>query len=77
LGWPTLEHFIAVTPFALLAVAMWSPDYLGHRVFQELNYPKEAKGVLMAVDDTRVGPSIRHGVGSLLRGGNLASSWGT
>ncbi|MCV5646439.1 DUF3360 domain-containing protein, partial [Escherichia coli] len=77
LGWPTLEHFIAVTPFALLAVAMWSPDYLGHRVFQELNYPKEAKGVLMEVDDTMVGASIRQGVGSLLGGGNLASSWGT
>ncbi|ENP8448895.1 DUF3360 domain-containing protein [Vibrio parahaemolyticus] len=77
LGWPTLEHFIAVTPFALLAVAMWSPDYLGHRVFQELNYPKEAKGVLMDVDDTMVGASIRQGVGSLLGGGNLASSWGT
>ncbi|MCV5959689.1 DUF3360 domain-containing protein, partial [Escherichia coli] len=56
---------------------MWSPDYLGHRVFQELNYPKEAKGVLMDVDDTMVGASIRQGVGSLLGGGNLASSWGT
>lgn len=77
LGWPDLNHFIAVTPFALLAVAMWSPDYLGHRVFQELNYPKEAKGVLMDVDDTMIGASIRQGVGSFLGGGNLASSWGT
>ncbi len=77
LGWPNLEHFIAVTPFALLAVAMWSPDYLGHRVFQELNYPKEAKGVLMDVDDTMMVASIRQGVGTLLGGGNLASSWGT
>ncbi|MCM2678657.1 DUF3360 family protein [Echinimonas agarilytica] len=77
LGWPSLNHFIAVMPFALLAVAMWSPDYLGHRVFQELNYPKEAKGVLMDVDDTMVGASIRQGVGSFLGGGNLASSWGT
>ncbi len=77
LGWPNLEHFIAVTPFALLAVAMWSPDYLGHRVFQELNYPKEAKGVLMDVDDTMMVASIRQGIGSFLGGGNLASSWGT
>jgi hypothetical protein len=77
LGWPTLEHYIAVVPFALLAVAMWSPDYLGHRVFQELNYPKEAKGVLMNVDDTMMVASIRQGVGSLLGGSNLASSWGT
>ncbi|WP_143169447.1 DUF3360 family protein, partial [Vibrio quintilis] len=77
LGWPNLEHFIAVIPFALLAVAMWSPDYLGHRVFQELNYPKDAKGVLMDVDDTMVGASVRQGVGALLGGGNLASSWGT
>ncbi|OIQ26683.1 DUF3360 family protein [uncultured Vibrio sp.] len=77
LGWPNLEHFIAVTPFALLAVAMWSPDYLGHRVFQELNYPKDAKGVLMDVDDTMMVASVRQGVGTLLGGGNLASSWGT
>lgn len=77
LGWPNLEHFIAVTPFALLAVAMWSPDYLGHRVFQELNYPKDAKGVLMDVDDTMMVASIRQGIGSFLGGGNLASSWGT
>lgn len=77
LGWPDLNHFIAVIPFAILAVAMWSPDYLGHRVFQELNYPKEAKGVLMDVDDTMVVASVRQGIGSLLGGGNLASSWGT
>lgn len=31
----------------------------------------------MDVDDTMVGASIRQGVGSLLGGGNLASSWGT
>ncbi len=35
LGWPQLHHFIAVAPFAVLAVAMWSPDFLGHRVFQQ------------------------------------------
>ncbi|SDJ13422.1 Protein of unknown function [Ferrimonas sediminum] len=77
LGWPDLNHFIAVIPFAILAVAMWSPDFLGHRVFQELNYPKKAKGVLMNVDDTMTVCSIRQIVGSILGGGNLASSWGT
>jgi len=77
LGWPNLSHFIAVIPFAILAVAMWSPDFLGHRVFQELNYPKEAKGVLMNVDDTMTVASIRQIVGAGLGGGNLASSWGT
>jgi hypothetical protein len=77
LGWPDLGHFIAVMPFAILAVAMWSPDFLGHRVFQELNYPKEAKSVLMDVDDTMTVASIRQIVGAGLGGGNLASSWGT
>ncbi len=77
LGWPSLSHYIAVIPFAILAVAMWSPDLLGHRVFQELNYPKKAKGVLMNVDDTMAVCSLRQAVGSLLGGGNLASSWGT
>lgn len=77
LGWPNFQHFIAVIPFAILAVAMWSPDYLGHRVFQEINYPKKAKKVLMDVDDTMTVASIRQIVGSILGGGNIASSWGT
>jgi hypothetical protein len=34
LGWPNLSHFIAVLPFAILAVSMWPPDFLGHRVFR-------------------------------------------
>ena len=77
LGWPNFGHFVAVIPFAILAVAMWSPDYLGHRVFQELNYPKKAKSVLMDVDDTMTVASIRQAVGAFLGGGNIASSWGT
>ncbi|SNR35329.1 DUF3360 family protein [Lutibacter flavus] len=77
LGWPNFGHFIAVIPFAILAVAMWSPDYLGHRVFQEINYPKKAKNVLMDVDDTMTVASVRQIVGSVLGGGNIASSWGT
>lgn len=77
MGWPNLGHFVAVIPFAILAVAMWSPDYLGHRVFQELNYPKKAKGVLMDVDDTMTVASWRQAIGSFLGGGNIASSWGT
>ncbi|WCE28448.1 DUF3360 family protein [Vibrio sp. SCSIO 43137] len=77
IGWPQLEHFIAVIPFAILAVAMWSPDFLGHRVFQELNYPKSANKALMNVDDTMAVCSVRQIIGAGLGGGNLASSWGT
>ena len=77
LGLPNLEHFIVVLPFAVLAVAMWSPDFLGHRVFQELNYPPKAKKVLMNVDDTMAVASVRQLVGTGLGGGNLTSSWGT
>ena len=77
LGLPTFQHFLAVAPFAVLAVAMWSPDFLGHRVFQELSYPKNTDRVLMNIDDTMVAASARQAVGSLLGGGNLASSWGT
>ncbi|ENR2166688.1 DUF3360 family protein [Vibrio vulnificus] len=77
LGWPEFEHYIAVIPFAILAVTMWSPDFLGHRVFQELNYPKTAKDALMDVDDTMTVCSIRQIIGAGLGGGNLASSWGT
>ncbi len=77
LGLPELHHFIAVAPFAVLAVAMWSPDFLGHRVFQQLNYPPKAKKVLMNIDDTMCIAAARQIVGTSLGGGNLASSWGT
>ncbi|WNO08163.1 DUF3360 family protein [Teredinibacter sp. KSP-S5-2] len=76
MGLPDLANYLAVMPFALLAVAMWPPDFLGHRVFQEMNYPKTNK-VLMNVDDTMTICSIRQMVGSALGGGNLSSSWGT
>ena len=77
LGLPNLQHFIASLPFAILAVAMWSPDFLGHRIFQELNYPKNTDEVLMDVDDTMTTCSIRQIVGTALGGGNITSSWGT
>ncbi|MBD1389220.1 DUF3360 family protein [Neiella sp. HB171785] len=77
LGLPTVSHFIASLPFALLAVAMWSPDFLGHRIFQELNYPKNSERVLMDVDDTMTACSFRQMVGTAVGGGNITSSWGT
>ncbi|QLF93837.1 DUF3360 family protein [Pseudomonas sp. ABC1] len=77
LGLPEFHHFVAVAPFAVLAIAMWSPDFLGHRVFQELNYPPKAKKVLMNIDDTMCVAAVRQVVGTSLGGGNLASSWGT
>ncbi|KPM33169.1 Integral membrane protein [Croceitalea dokdonensis DOKDO 023] len=77
LGLPNTEHFIASLPFAILAVAMWSPDFLGHRIFQEMNYPKNSGKVLMDVDDTMTMCSIRQMVGTAVGGGNITSSWGT
>jgi hypothetical protein len=77
LGLPNMQHFIASLPFAILAVAMWSPDFLGHRIFQEMNYPKQTERVLMDVDDTMTMCSIRQMVGTAVGGGNITSSWGT
>ena len=77
LGLPNLEHFIASLPFAILAVAMWSPDFLGHRIFQEINYPDGTNKVLMDVDDTMTTCSLRQMVGTAVGGGNITSSWGT
>lgn len=77
LGLPNAEHFISSLPFAILAVAMWSPDFLGHRIFQEMNYPKNSEKVLMDVDDTMTMCSIRQMVGTAVGGGNITSSWGT
>jgi len=77
LGLPGAQHFIASLPFAILAVAMWSPDFLGHRIFQEMNYPKKSEKVLMDVDDTMTMCSVRQMVGTAVGGGNITSSWGT
>jgi hypothetical protein len=77
LGMPGISHIISSLPFAILAVAMWSPDFLGHRIFQEMNYPKKAKNVLMDVDDTMVGCSIRQVVSAFFGSGCITSSWGT
>ena len=77
LGLPTFESFVVVLPFAVLAVAMWSPDFLGHQVFQKISYPKHTKKVQMNIDDTMTSASIRQTFGSLLGGANFASSWGT
>lgn len=77
LGLPELNQFIAVTPFAILTIAMWSPDFLGHRAFQHLNYPRDAKKVVMNMDDTMLVASARQIVGTTLGGANIASSWGT
>lgn len=77
LGLPDLQAFLAVAPFAILAVAMWSPDFLGHQVFQKLNYPPKTERVVMNIDDTMVGASSRQIVGTIMGGANIASSWGT
>ncbi|MEE4243561.1 MAG: DUF3360 family protein [Desulfopila sp.] len=77
LGMPGISHFISSLPFAILAVAMWSPDFLGHRIFQEMNYPKKAKKVLMDVDDTMIGCSLRQVTSAFFGSGCITSSWGT
>jgi hypothetical protein len=77
LGLPTVESFVVVLPFAILAVAMWSPDFLGHQVFQKISYPERTEKVQMNIDDTMTSASIRQTFGSLLGGANFASSWGT
>ncbi len=77
LGMPGVSSFISSLPFAILAVAMWSPDFLGHRIFQEMNYPKKAKNVLMDVDDTMIGCSLRQVTSAFFGSGCITSSWGT
>jgi flagellar biosynthesis protein FliQ len=77
LGLPTVESFVVVLPFAILAVAMWSPDFLGHQVFQKISYPERTEKVQMNIDDTMTTASIRQVFGSLLGGSNFTSSWGT
>lgn len=77
LGLPDLKAFIVAFPFAVLAVAMWSPDFLGHQVFQKISYPPRSERTYMNIDDTMVGCSARQITGSVLGGANFCSSWGT
>lgn len=77
LGMPGISHIISSLPFAILAVAMWSPDFLGHRIFQEMNYPRKAKDVLMDVDDTMINCSVRQVTSAFFGSGCITSSWGT
>lgn len=77
LGLPDMNSFLVVFPFAVLAVAMWSPDFLGHQVFQKLSYPEKTEKMHMNIDDTMVSCSMRQAVGSVLGGANFTSSWGT
>lgn len=77
LGLPDAKAFIVVFPFAVLAVAMWPPDFLGHKVFQQISYPKHSERTHMNIDDTTIACSIRQMVGSALGGANFTSSWGT
>lgn len=77
LGLPDLKSFIVVFPFAVLAVAMWSPDFLGHQVFQKICYPERSERTHMDIDDTMLTCSVRQAAGSILGGANFTSSWGT
>lgn len=77
LGLPDFDSFLVVFPFAVLAVAMWSPDFLGHQVFQKINYPERAEKAHMNIDDTMLSCSLRQAAGSILGGANYTSSWGT
>ena len=77
MGLPDLKAFVVVFPFAVLAVAMWSPDFLGHQVFQKISYPPNSERTHMNIDDTMITASARQAAGSLLGGANFASSWGT
>ena len=77
LGLPDLKAFIVAFPFAVLAVAMWSPDFLGHQVFQKISYPKHSERTHMNIDDTALVCSVRQATGSILGGANFTSSWGT
>ncbi|WP_157073892.1 DUF3360 family protein [Moraxella oblonga] len=77
LGLPDAKAFIVVFPFAVLAVAMWPPDFLGHKVFQQISYPKHSERTHMNIDDTTITCSVRQIIGSVLGGANFTSSWGT
>lgn len=77
IGWPDAQAYLAVLPFAVLAVAMWPPDFLGHKVFQKISYPNHSERTHMNVDDTVIVCSIRQALGSFMGGANFTSSWGT
>ena len=77
LGLPTLENFIAVIPFAIIAVVMWPPDALGLIAFQRAGYPAGTEKTLIHIDDTFTVLGIRQIIGSLFGNGILTDPWGT
>ncbi len=72
---PTIEHLAVVLPFAILAVAMWSPDFRAS-AFQRSATQSALKSNNMNIDDTMTTASIRQTFGSR-SGTNFYPSWGT
>lgn len=77
LGLPTLEHFIAVLPFAILGVVMWPPDALGLIAFQRAGYPAGTERALIHIDDTFRVLGIRSITTHTIGSGVLTDPWGT
>lgn len=77
LGLPTFEHFIAVIPFAVIAIVMWPPDAIGLIAFQRTYYPPNSENAYMHIDDGFRTISLRQLTGSLLGGGQISDPWGT
>ncbi len=50
MGMPELSHFIAVAPFAVLAVAMRSPDFMGAPCFSGVELPGKGQ---QGIDECR------------------------
>ncbi|MBT9172418.1 MAG: hypothetical protein DDT21_00799 [Syntrophomonadaceae bacterium] len=77
LGLPTLEHFIAVIPFAIIAVVFWPPDAMGLIAFQKTFYPPKSENAYLHTDDCFRAISLRQMSGGLLGGGAICDPWGT
>jgi hypothetical protein len=77
LGMPTLEAFIAVIPFAIIAVVLWPPDAIGLIAFQRAGYPAGTEKALIHIDDTFKALGIRNAVTHFIGSGAISDPWGT
>lgn len=76
IGWGlTMTGFLNALPFAVLIVVMWPLDAVAILTMHEHNYVPYAQKLVFKTDQTFLLVSIRHLIGSLLGGAQIAAVW--
>ena len=77
IGLPGPEAFIAMIPFAIIAVVLWPPDAIGLMAFQRAGYPAGSEKAFLHVDDSFIAIAARQAITVAWGVGMLSDPWGT